>query len=208
MRSTNSYFSILSVNFTSRKFYFPHCFTGNILDLSKLLRKIEKEATSFNILKLQIPLHSPLFFTCNETELQLAGLESLVNLQITLTPKLIKVFDTDMRYELMEKAHVDLFHHHLSSKLTIDILHEGYLWPGLVNDVRNFIKSCDFCKSASTFRTKDLRQVSSVSINKDKREDSTSKLHVSLTEVFQLEGVQKHCAEVMAQGVIDNFEKK
>ena len=57
---------------------------------------------------------------------------------------------TELRQELLEKAHSSHSAGHGGMHKTLQRLRTFYYWPGMVNDVQSLVKTCDICRSTKT----------------------------------------------------------
>ena len=46
----------------------------------------------------------------------------------------------------MKRAHDDPIASHMGISKTLDLLWRNFYWPGMVRNVRDFVRNCDICK--------------------------------------------------------------
>ena len=59
-----------------------------------------------------------------------------------------------LKFRFIQKFHDDPVAGHPKKTKTYEILNKYYYWPGIINDVKRFVKNCYGCKKSKTSKTK------------------------------------------------------
>lgn len=126
------------------------CKKGNV-DLNQVLHAIESKANRLKIDKVQLSLNDNIFTEFSVIDFKNKARNELKRMKIALTPSVTYVSDREYVLKLLQKYHDDPMHGgHAGVKRLYKKLRLNYFWPGMLTDISNFVKSCEFCQTNKT----------------------------------------------------------